>query len=188
MSFLSGLFPFLRNNAEKFEEWTVKVGKKDSDAEGNIDILNRDKLTDMKNYKAELADFSKDYIAIIDNDDDGKISYDEFEKYNLQEAKDNLSNVTEEQLNEYKQTLKTIYDRLNIDNENESKDNLDIREVMNYFFTMDQTNENTTVNGNISQYEFETCNGLLADKGLAGEKFAKCVKYYFEHFFKKQSV
>ena len=192
MSFISNWFSFGQNSAEKFENWTVKVSKQDPDTEESIDILDREQVKTFKDYKSELEKFSKDYIAIIDKDDDGKISYDEFEKHNIEQAKDSLPDITEEQLEEYKETLKTIYSRLNIDNEDSSKDNLDIREVMNYFFTMDSTNledgGNGKVNGNITKYEYEASTYLLSNKSNAGENYFECAKYYFEHFFKKQQI
>jgi hypothetical protein len=118
------------NKAEKFNAWTVKVDKGESDEHDSFRIV-RDEGVFANQYKADLKNLAQDYISIMDKNGDGKISYDEFEKYNEKELRDNVPDIPDEQVSQLKQSLKDIYARLNIDNANESKDNLDYREVMN---------------------------------------------------------
>ena len=179
MSLLSKIFPFLRNNAEKFEAWTIKVGKQDASAAGNIDLFDKD--TD---YMKGLEEFSEDYIKIIDTDDDKKISYDEFEKFNIEQAKDNLEGLSEKDIEYYKQILRNAYTNLNVNNGDDSKDTLDIKEVMNYFSLMDKANGDQSSNGNVSQYEYETTTRLLSTKPDEKNKYTQYVKDNYNKLFK----
>ena len=183
MSFLSKIFPFLQNRAEKFENWTVKVGMNNPAAQGNISILKQSNLSE-ENYNARVKDFSEDYIEIIDKDNDGKISYDEFVKYNIDEANDNLGNLTEQDIAHYQAQLKTIYERLNVDDENASKGQLDYREVMNYFYTMDSNNGDSAAHGNISQYEYIATSEALADNGKQGKEISEKLNSNFDKQFR----
>ena len=50
-------------------------------------------------------------------------------------------NLSEDDNQILQDTAKNIFNKINVDNEGNSKDKLDLREVMNFFFTMDAANE-----------------------------------------------
>ncbi|MCR5265086.1 MAG: hypothetical protein K6E29_00655 [Cyanobacteria bacterium RUI128] len=169
--------------AQQFEDWTVQVGKGDPNAAKSIELFP-DNFNSLSEYKAQLRDISNAYIAIIDKDGDGKISYDEFEKHNIDQAKENIPGISSQQLNGYKQTLRTIYDRLDVDKQDKSKDNLDVREIMNYFFIMDSSNDDLQIDGTVTQSEYELSSKLLADGTETGNKFGACVQKLYDYLFK----
>ncbi|MBO6272414.1 hypothetical protein J6O48_06510 [bacterium] len=180
-----------QNHAHKFEDWTIQVDKGQKDAAPQFRI-NREGNTDVNKYNKILNQLSKDYIAMMDENDDGKVSYDEFEKFHKDEFKDNLGDIPEGSL-EY---LKNLFTILNLDNENDSKDNLDVREIMNMFHTMDGTdaeflNDTTytkkmNIDGLISQNEYETFTEILSKFEDNDQSFNlfRGLKLNFEYIFK----
>ena len=121
---------------------------------------------------------------MIDDDDDGKISYDEFEKFNKDELKDYEGKIDKNDMKECLAGLRRIYDSLDVNKEGDSKDNLDLNEVMNYFYSMDNItsmgkNSYRKSAGYISQYEYKIFGLLLAEDGSqdeVAEKYQKKLK------------
>lgn len=182
--------PFLhnqpKNKAEAFEKWSQDVENNNPFTKGNIDIVDKSKVRSFEDYKAELEKFSNDYIQMMDNDNDGKVTYDEFEAFHINNRKFQSNNVLGyiQELKAYKEALHTAYDRINVDKENDSKDNIDAREIANYFAIMDSANLRHKINGNISQKEFERMSELVQSKGLAGEYIEDVLERSFEKHFK----
>ena len=172
-----------QSKAQQFEDWTVNVDLGEADPEENFKMV-RDGKVRPKEYKEDVKQLASEYISMYDTDGDGKISYEEFENYNVQELYDNVFSVSKKELKALKKDLKRIYKRLNVDNKKDSKDNLDVREIMNYFYTMDANNDDVTVDGTITQDEYQDTTAMLADKSSIGKNFAKAMKTSFKNIFK----
>lgn len=172
---------FSSNLADKWQDWTVKIGlnpygKHDSfriNPEGNKDI---------EIFTKKLEELSDDFIKQYDENDDGKISYEEFEKFEEAQLRENLPDVDEETLKSAKEALQRTFAKLNVDNENDSKDNLDIREVMNYFHTMDAFNTETTVDGSVSPQEYRLMTKVLGEQPQ-GQNLASSLEIYLKGNF-----
>ena len=168
------------NQAQKFQKWTSDVDMDPQNAESGFEISYN--TTD--EYAESLRQMSEDYIKMIDDDDDGKISYDEFEKFNKDELKDYEGKIDKNDMKECLAGLRRIYDSLDVNKEGDSKDNLDLNEVMNYFYSMDNItsmgkNSYRKSAGYISQYEYKIFGLLLAEDGSqdeVAEKYQKKLK------------
>ncbi|MCR5265085.1 MAG: hypothetical protein K6E29_00650 [Cyanobacteria bacterium RUI128] len=179
-----------KNRAEAFENWTQRVEDESPFTRNNIDIVDRSKIRTEEGYKEEMKKFSEDYIAMADTDKDGKLSYSEFEAFNLQSQKFEAKNLLEyvKEVNAYKESLRTAYDRINVNNENDSEGKLDVSEIENYFAMMDSMNINGRANGNITKYEFERMSELVQDMGNKGKLIEIALKDCYEKNFKEQPV
>lgn len=169
------------NKGQEFVLWSAKVAKNDSSAEEKFRI-NRKGNTDPQEYHNLINQLSKDYIALMDTNKDGAVSFDEFVKFNVDNFKKDHQ-VTDNQVQQITAELKQNYDKLNIDNENDSKDKLDEREIMSFFFTMDTNNDNMVSDGFISKNELIDTDIMLGDNSKVGKLFKKCLDTnYFEIF------
>lgn len=161
------------NMGKAFAAWSVKVDKNDPTAAEKFRV-NRQGNTDPKEYFSLINKLSKEYIALMDTDKDGAVSFDEFVKFNVDEAKQN-SNITDAQIKQMTPDLKKVYDKLNIFNGEGSKDKIDEREMMAFFFTMDTNNDNLNSDGFISKNEYIDSNIMLRDNSKVGQLFQKCL-------------
>ena len=174
------------NMGKSFAAWSVKVDKNDPTAAEKFRV-NRQGNTDPKEYFNLLNKLSKEYIALMDTDKDGAVSFDEFLKFNVDEAKQN-SDITYAQIKQMTPELKKIYDKLNIFNGEGSKDKIDEREMMAFFFAMDTNNDDLKSDGFISKTEYIDTNIMLSDNSKVGQVFEKYFRTnYFElfHNYKK---
>lgn len=187
MSFLNlgKWFPdWFGNKAEKFEAWSVKVDTDNPRAKNSYNFVNKDNFN-IYDYTANLKELASDYIEMIDIDGDNKISYDEFQKYNQDELKKYHPEISKEEIEALMPQLKNIYSKLNIDNDSNSKDNLDYREIMNYFYSMDTNNDNNmSADGKITKEEYLATSFILADNSNAGKKFSNYMTNNYKSFFK----
>lgn len=154
----------LETKADAYENWNTAVSKKVEEKHGDFQ-LKSDDSHDENAYNNDLAELATDYIKKYDTNDDGKISYDEFEAYEVKHTKDNAENESEADadIEAAKASLKTIFNHLNVDTES-SKDNLDKEEIMNYFFSMDSLDsEKYTADGYVSQNSYIKMQNALAD-------------------------
>lgn len=136
-------------------------------------------------YNADLKNISTQYIKLYDTNGDNMISFDE---YWAQEVKDlgDISNLSDDDkiaLDNAKITLKASFDKMNVDNEEQSKNKLDIREVMNFFFTMDSSNEETVVDGYIEKDEFNKLNNGLRDTSTDADSYGNVIKSFLSNNF-----
>ena len=118
----------------------------------------------------------------MDTDKDGAVSFDEFVKFNVDEAKKN-SDISDEKIKQMMRELKKIYDKLNIFKGGDSKDKIDEREMMTYFFTMDINNDEMKSDGFISKNEYIDSNIMLADDSKVGQLFEKCLLTNYINIF-----
>ena len=134
------IFGLGNNRADDWQKWTTDVvnNPKEADAEFRINPKGN---TDIKVFNQKLAELSDEYIEQYDTNGDKKISYEEFEKYEVKKLKENLKDFDEALLEKAKKELKTFYTNLNVDNEGDSENALDKREIMNMFHTMDGSND-----------------------------------------------
>ena len=154
----------LETKADAYENWNTAVSKKVEEKHGDFQ-LKSDDSHDENAYNNDLAELATDYIKKYDTNDDGKISYDEFEAYEVKHTKDNAENESEADadIEAAKASLKTIFNHLNVDTES-SKDDLDKEEIMNYFFSMDLLDsEKYTADGYVSQNSYIKMQNALAD-------------------------
>lgn len=179
------------NQAQRFRKWAAEVDTNPTEAEAGFEISSKDP----EEYAQSLRQMSEDYIKMIDDNDDGKISYDEFEKFNKEEVKDYIGKVDKKDMEEALAGLRRIYDSLNVNNEGDSEDNLDIQEVMNYLYSMDNVtslgkNNFTRSAGYISQYEYMHFGLLLGADGSEGkdvEKYQQKLKEFINSNYKTVS-
>jgi len=176
----------LETKSSAYENWTVAVAKDAQNEHGDFQ-LKSDNSHDETSYNQDLAAFSEEYIKNYDENKDGVISYDEFEKFELAQTKENNEDIDEAALDEAKKGLKTTFEHINVDNDS-SKNTLDKKEIMNYFFSMDSNNDNTTADGYISQKEYISMNSALADdskdENSQGNIIFNFLKRNYEHYFK----
>ncbi len=172
---------FSTNLADKWQDWTTKIGL-DPYAKHESFRINPEGNKDIAVFTKKLEELSDDFIKQYDKNDDGKISYEELEAFEEAQLKENLPDVDEGTLKLAKEGLRRTFDKLNVDNENDSKDNLDLREVMNYFHTMAAFNTETTVDGSVSAQEYRLMTKVLAEKPQ-GENLAACLEFYLKGNF-----
>lgn len=186
MSYLSflGFNPKNDNKARAFESWSVKTDKNEP-TDKRFKLTDNNVLTE-ENYNSSLKQLSEDYIKMFDEDGDKKISYDEFLNFNIKELRQNNPDITDEEIKQMEPSLRTIYSRLNVNNDKESKDKLDTGEIMNYFYSMDSNNDNNmTADGYVTQNEYVETSIMLSDETDIGDKFSKYLKNNYEQFYKK---
>lgn len=171
------------DKVEDFEDWTVNVSK-DEEGTPSVFQIKGDDTHSIDAFNDDLLHFSKEYIERYDENGDGQISMDEFVK---KEVEQTLENTDEDELDEEalalaKESLKTVFDNLNIDKDS-SKDKLDVREIMNYVFSMDSMNDDFTADGSITQEEY-----IGMTMVLASNQTQKTVQAYlksnYDAFFK----
>lgn len=157
------------NPTEEIEKFQVKAdGSKTADA-----------------YNADLKNISTQYIQQYDKDGDSMISFDEYLENELKDLGDisNLSPEEQQALANAKETLNASFDKMNVDNEAQSKDKLDIREVMNFFFTMDSANEETKADGYIEKDELLALNNGLQDTSTEEDSYGNTIKSFLSNNF-----
>ena len=156
-----GLFSF-NNIAKKWQNWTIDIAKAPYDKHEGFRI-NPEGNTDIEVFTKELDKLSDEFIKQYDKNDDGMISYDEFESFEQEQLNDNMEDVDESILAEAKEALQRTFVHLNVDNDDKSKDKLDKREIMNYFHTMDAFNKDRTVDGTVSPTEYRLMTKWLGE-------------------------
>lgn len=183
-----GLFSFLRifsftdNSAEKWQKWTTDIGK-DPYGEHKDFRINPEGNKDIEVFTKELEKLSDEFIKQYDTDDDNMISYEEFEKFEEEQLRDNMEGVDESILAQAKEALKRTFIHLNIDDENKSKDKLDIREIMNYFHTMDALNKDKMVDGTISPTEYRLMTKWLGEAHTQSGDHSDLIDMYLQGNF-----
>lgn len=178
----------LKTKAEGYEAWTVAVAKDPVKQHGSFK-LNKDGNTDSEVFNKELETLANDYISLYDKDGDGKISYKEFENYEVAQTNKAEPKLDRIAFEKAKATLKYTFNRLNVDNEKKSKDLLDVKEIMNYFMSMSSLDDkNFATDGYVSQKEYVMMMSALADtseaEGSQGSLIAGFLKRNFENLFK----
>ncbi|MCM1264668.1 MAG: hypothetical protein NC200_00590 [Candidatus Gastranaerophilales bacterium] len=121
----------LETKGSAFNKWTVSVSKNPEAEYNNFRVANNfPENPDV----GDFVELTRSYIKEYDQDGDGAINFDELYAKEVQLAKDNNADIPTED------TVRTLFDRLNISNENESKDKLMEKEIFNYFYAMDNLN------------------------------------------------
>ena len=171
------------DKVEDYENWTVNVAKDEKNAPSVFQIKDENTHTEAE-YNTDLMHFAKEYVERYDSDGNGQISMDEFVEKEVEQTMANIDkdNLDEEALNAAKENLKLVFSRLNVD-KNASKDGLDEKEIMNYFFSMDSMNDNFSADGSISKEEYIDMTLLLADTHTSGS-IEKYLKANYDAFFK----
>lgn len=172
----------LQNKAEAFETWSTNSSIEPLINHGSLKI-NKDGNTDTNVYNKELEQLAKDYIKIYDENHDKKIDFDEFMIYKEEWYKSFHKTATEQQVNESQEGFKRVFNHLNIDNENDSKNFLDVREIMNYFNTMDAFNKDKQSDGYISELEFTLMDEMLKEKHTKQNDYSDIVQGYLNRNF-----
>lgn len=79
-----------------------------------------------------------------------------------------------------------IFERLNINDDEKSKGKLETKEIMNFFYSMDNFNGQNKVDGEISQYEFQAMNLAIANSEKSNINSQKAqqllINNYNKHF------
>ena len=171
------------DNVENYENWTVQVAKDEQNAESVFQIKDENTHTEAE-YNDDLMHFAKEYIERYDSDGNGQISMDEFVEKEVEQTMANIDKdeLDEEALEAAKAQLKTVFDRLNVD-KNTSKDGLDEKEIMNYFFSMDSMNDEFTADGSISKEEYIDMTLLLGGTQTSGS-IEEYLKRNYNAYFK----
>lgn len=155
----------LETKAGAYENWNTAVSKSVNEKHGDFQ-LKSDDSHDEESYNKDLAELATGYIKKYDTNNDGKISYDEFEAYEVKHTKENADEEDEnvdENIEAAKASLKTMFNHLNVDTD-ASKDELDKEEIMNYFFSMDSLDsEKYIADGYVSQNSYIKMNNALAN-------------------------
>ena len=127
------------------------------------------KQGDASSYFEQLGKFAGDYVDIMDENKDGKISKSEFFKYETAQTKKEVKDINAK---DYAQALKSaevIFNRLNINDKSDSKDALDKTEIANFFFTMDKTPDGLA-EGEISFDNYFSFMASISDEAKLDEK------------------
>lgn len=153
----------LQTKAKGYENWLVKVAKTPEQNHGTFKI-NPDGNTDNNVFMKELEKMSTDFISLYDKDKDGKISFNEYKKYEVELTKKEEPDLDKSDLNKAMKTLEYVFNRINVDNEKDSKNKLDLREIMNFFMSMSSLEDkNYVTDGYISQGELIKMQSALTD-------------------------
>ena len=165
------------NTAQRFRKWAAEVDTGPEKAEKGFKIP----YENADDYAKSLQQMASEYIEMIDDNGDGKLSYDEFEKFNKAEVKDHIGKVDKKDMEKALAGLRQIYDALNVNNEGDSEGNLDQKEVMNYLYSMDNVTSIDKGNfnqsaGYISQYEYMHFGLLLGADSSENKDVAKYQK------------
>lgn len=169
------IFGLFKNRADKWQDWTTNVATGSKNAKSGFNI-SKEQDSNSSVFMKDLEKISKQYINQYDSDGDGKISYEEFEKYEVNQLKSKNKNIDENTLQNALKDLKILYANLNQDNKGDSKAKLDKGEVMNMFYTMSGSNgyadngKEMQVGGYISQYEYKHFTEALSYGILTPEK------------------
>ena len=167
--------------ADKYESWTtdISLGEKD---DSNVFQFKSDDSHDADSYNKDLAKLAEEYIEKYDTDGDGEISFDEFKKYELSQIAGD--NIDEKSLKSAEKTLKTTFKNLNVETE-ETKDTLDKREIMNFFFSTDSLDsDDFAADGSVSGKSYKMMSNALADNGSDGKTIKGFLSRNFQAFFK----
>ena len=176
-----GLFSF-NSIAQKWQDWTVAIAKAPYGEHEDFRI-NPKGNTDVAVFQKELEKLSDEFIKQYDTDNDNMISYEEFEKYEEAQLRENMKDVDEATLSSAKQALFRTFEHLNVDNENNSKFKLDIREIMNYFHTMDAFNKDRTVDGSVSPTEYRLMTKWLGEMHTKSGDHSNLLDMYLQGNF-----
>jgi len=176
------IFGLGNNKADDWQNWTISVAKNPSEKQDDFRI-NPKGNTDIEVFNKKLEEISDEYIKQYDTNGDNKISYEEFEVYELKQLKENQSDIDGSLLEKAKTNLKNLYNNLNVDNDNESENQLDKREIMNMFHTMDGSNDailnpderQMHIDGLISQDEYTNLTEALSEEPLSAQEASKMI-------------
>lgn len=172
----------LQTSAQGYENWTVAVDKTlasnpsalltekgQNKTVGTVKMFSY-KQGDAASYFEQLGKFAGDYVAIMDENNDGKISKSEFFKYEeAQTRKEGTKPVNEQDLAQALKSAEVIFNRLNINDKSDSKDALDKTEIANFFFTMDKTPDGLA-EGEISFDNYFSFMASISDEAKLDEK------------------
>lgn len=157
---------------EKMEEVITELGYEKannySDKKAGVQITDDAWRTDANakkpdveaNYMTQVKDFGKKFIEGIDKkhgNADGVLSYEEFEKYQLEDIP---SDADAETKAEMKKSSKIAFDRLNLN----KGDTIDEKEITTLLAAMDYDKDNN-VNGIITINDFMRTSVQLSEKG-----------------------
>lgn len=96
---------------------------------------------DEKEYSKNLDELADGWIKNYDSDGDGKVTFEEYAYKELAELKNAIASgsikMNSTEIDSVMNTLINTFLRLNVDDENNSKDVITKTEAMNFFYTMD---------------------------------------------------
>lgn len=175
----------LQTKAEGYESWATYASKEPMLDHGSFK-LNKDGNKDTDAYLEELEQVSKDYIEIYDENKDGKIDFDEFTIYKNDWFKVFNKNASEQQVKTENEKFERIFNHLNVDNEKDSKDSLDTREIMNFFFCTDSMNpDNQKYDGYVSNDEYNIMMDFLTEKHTKDGDNSDIIQGFLNRHFDK---
>ncbi len=146
------------NKADAFNTWCNDIATNPSGNQDKFQVKSYQSKSP-ESYNADLKNISSQFIKRYDTNNDNKITYNEYLETELKDI--DTDNLSEDDNQRLQDTAKNIFNKINVDNEGNSKDKLDLREVMNFFFTMDAANEEYKADGYIEKDEYtKLYNGL----------------------------
>lgn len=174
----------LETKGSAFNNWTVSVSK-DPEAENN-DFRVADNFPENPDV-GDFVELTRSYIKEYDEDGDGAINFNELYNKEVKIAQDNDAEAPSEE------TVKLLFDRLNINNEGDSKDKLMEKEVFNYFYSMDNLNiknlndgsDELESDGVITKAEYMTMALSLADDSKEENSNGSYITKFLKDTYKK---
>ena len=116
------------NSFDRYNKWTVDVatGKTTQDFEYSNNEPDK-----------ELDNLSDGWIKHYDTNGDGKVEFLEYARTELKEFKQQYGEIDKSMMDKITNNLMNTFLRLNVDDDNDSKDVITKAEAKNFFYTMD---------------------------------------------------
>ena len=169
---------------DSYNKWTAKtsenIAKKGEDFIFNADKSNNFTVSSnpvgSTEYYGDFVNFTRSYIDGYDTDNDDAISFDEFVAKETALAKEQGAEIPDEE------TLKMVFDRLNLIKDGNYADKLSEKEIYSYFMALESFDK---TDGQISPKEFFAIASAIQDTATTPDSFGSQVVEYLKVIYNK---
>lgn len=169
---------------DSYNKWTAKTSENIA-KKGEKFIYNSDKSNNFTvssnpvgstEYYGDFVNFTRSYIDGYDTNNDDAISFDEFVAKETALAKEQGAELPDEE------SLKKVFDRLNLIKDGDYADKLSEKEIYSYFIGLDSFDN---LDGQISPKEFFAIAMSLQDPSSKPDSFGTQVVEYLKTVYNK---